>query len=269
MTLARFRLLFLATTLLSFIWPMVAFETMPANPFMAPLPEVQKPSLQYTNAKYYVPILMYHYIRDNEKPTDILGRGLSVSSKNFEQQLLWLKNHGYETVGPDFLIAPYHTIGKPIILTFDDGYRDAFTHAFPILKNHGLTGTFYVIVDGLGDPAYLTWDQVKIMKAGGMNMASHTLNHLPLARLTIKNIARELTESKRELDARLNQNTLDFAYPYGSYDSRVVAEAKKAGYQTAVTVNSGVATEKNKMLELPRLRVSNNTNLENLFKDNF
>ncbi|KKS41352.1 MAG: Polysaccharide deacetylase family protein [candidate division CPR1 bacterium GW2011_GWA2_42_17] len=266
MTLFRFRLLFLTTSTLALMWPIMALETRPASPLIGVKSAPIKSTFQNISGQDPAPILMYHYIRDTEKRTDLLGQKLSTSPKNFDAQLSWLKNHGYETVAPNFLLTPHAIMGKPIILTFDDGYRDAFTGALPLLKKYNMTATFYVIVNSLGKPIYLTWDEIKIMKASGMNIASHTLHHPPLATLSTQKIDWELSESKRELDKRLNQNTIDFAYPYGSYDRRVVESAKKAGYQTAVTVMTGVASEKNNMLELPRLRVSDNTNFEELLK---
>ena len=85
-----------------------------------------------------VPILMYHYIRDYQNPRDPVGINLSIAPALFAQQMQYLSSHGYTPITLDKLAAIFagkaHAPAKPIVLTFDDGYKDLFTAAFPILK---------------------------------------------------------------------------------------------------------------------------------------
>lgn len=218
--------------------------------------------------EYQVPILMYHYIRDFSDPNDELGAKLSVSPETFAEQLQWLKDNGYQTVNPDYLLTPYALPLKPVILTFDDGYRDAYTVAYPILKKYDFAATFYIITDYIekGNPRYLAWDQVREMKAGGMNIGSHTLTHPDLEKCTTDRVNRELVDSKKLIEDKIGSEVTDFCYPSGKYNQEIVTQVENAGYKTATTVKSGIADQDSKLFELPRFRIQNETNLENILK---
>lgn len=241
--------------------PQLALENRIIRPPIYPAPAPIRPTPKYPDAKIHLPILMYHYIRNLTAVKDTLGQRLSVSPQNFEKQLQWLKTHHYQTVNPDYLLRPTPLTGLPIIITLDDGYRDAYENALPLLIKYGFTATFYVLVNGLNKPAYLTWDEVIELKKAGMNIGSHTLHHPNLPTLTTENLTFEIRESKRILDERLNQNTTDFCYPYGAYDHRALQAVNQAGYLTATSTKTDEATEKHSAFELPRLRVFDDTDL--------
>src|SRR5262249_9737715 len=130
-----------------------------------------------------VPILMYHYISVAPRNSDIYRIDLSVSPNNFRDQMQWLKDKGYTTITPDDLFAALTQGAKlpsqPILLTFDDGYEDAYTSAFPILKEFGFTGTFFIVTGFIdaGDRNYLTWAQAKEMAEAGMSIQNHSRTH--------------------------------------------------------------------------------------------
>lgn len=224
--------------------------------------------------QYQVPILMYHYIRDFNDPNDEIGTKLSVSPEKFEQQLKWLKENGYQTFDFNYLDNPYviHSTSseqvsyKPIIITFDDGYKDAYTNAFPILQKHQMKATFYIIttyVDNNND-RYINWDEIYQLKDAGMNIGSHTITHPSLDKSYDDRLEKEVVESKKIIEEKIGVPISDFCYPSGKYDERTINKLKETGYKTAVTVHNGIADQNSNLFELPRIRMTNNTNLKSI-----
>jgi len=225
--------------------------------------ETETPKLETKEkiSSYKVPILMYHYIRDVDKSEGELGANLSVSPAKFDTQMKWLSDNAYKTVGFQYLLEPYKIANKPIIITFDDGYRDAYTNAFPILKKYNFTGVFYIIIDSVGKPEYLTWEMIKEMKNAGMQFGSHTLTHPDLRNISASDLDFQLRKSKEKLDKELGQSTTDFCYPAGKYNEDAITALKNIGYKTAVLTSAGVASEESNLLKLPRQRMQNETSI--------
>lgn len=213
--------------------------------------------------KYQVPILMYHYIRNFDDPNDEIGTKLSVSPEKFDEQLGWLKKNDYQTVSPDYLLNPVKLDNKPIILTFDDGYKDAYTNALPILRKYGFIATFYIITTYINNnDNYMTWNEIIELKNAGMNIGSHTLTHPSLDKSYDERVDKEVEESKKIIEEKIGIPILDFCYPSGKYDKRTINKLKEAGYKTAVTVHNGITDQNSDLFELPRIRMNNDTNLE-------
>lgn len=204
--------------------------------------------------KFEVPILMYHYIRDASNESE-LGKGLSVSPQNFDRHLQWLKTNDYQTISMADLIAEDRNIlskvmyenKKPIILTFDDGYKDAYTEALPILKKHKFLATFYIIQEYIGKPSYMNQEEIDQLKNLGFEIGSHSLSHPDLTKVSLKEAERQISQSI--------VMGLTFCYPSGKYNETTVNLVQKAGYRTAVTTKFGIANEDSSILELPRVRV--------------
>src|ERR1700682_4707147 len=192
-----------------------------------------------------LPILMYHYVR---KPpsmrSDLLGYKLSISPTDFATQMDWLARNGFHTV--DFNDVRAYFAGsqplppKPLVITFDDGYADLYTAAFPILSAHDFKAVAYIVSGFIGQPRYATADQIVQMDHNGIEIASHTVNHADLAKSSAGNVWRELVESKRSLEQLLGHQVLDFAYPSGKFNAHVVSAVRQAGYDTAVTTLTSV-----------------------------
>lgn len=206
---------------------------------------------------FSVPILMYHYIRDYTDRTDQTGVSLSVSPKNFEVQMQWLSDHGFQTVDPTYVRAPYKMDKKPIILTFDDGYQDNYDAAVPILKKFGFTGTFYVVSSFIGTPGYMTWDELREMRDAGMDIGSHTVSHVALTLGSREAREEQILGSKREIEKNLGSPVHNFCYPFGKYNQVDADLAKAAGYATTVDTKSGVNTEASDPFKLKRLTIRN------------
>jgi peptidoglycan/xylan/chitin deacetylase (PgdA/CDA1 family) len=213
-----------------------------------------------------IPILMYHYIREYYNSNDPIGKNLSVAPEKFEEHLAWLKDNGYQSVFPNFFINPEPISFKPVILTFDDGYQDAYDNAFPILQKYQMAGMFYLIVNKVGTPGYLTWDEISEMQKAGMSFGSHTLTHPDLRNLAAAILEREIKESKEVLEQKLGQAITDFCYPSGKYNSGIIKVLEALGYQTAVTTESGIAGLKDNPFLLKRFRITENTDIQAIFK---
>ena len=243
-------LLVIAVAIISIYRRSPQFKEISIIPSSSPSPTIPKVE------KYEVPILMYHYIRNAENESE-LGKNLSVSPENFEKQMSWLKSNNYQTMRVAEIIDPerkslskiYFDQKKPIILSFDDGYLDAYTQALPILQKYQMTATFYIIRNYLGKDNYMNQVQIEELEKAGFEIGSHTLSHPDLSKLTIEEAQRQIVESK--------ENALTFCYPAGKYNDSTIALVKDAGYQAAVTTHFGIATQDSLILELTRVRVEN------------
>jgi peptidoglycan/xylan/chitin deacetylase (PgdA/CDA1 family) len=192
-----------------------------------------------------LPILMYHYIRTPPSiKGDSLGYRLSVSPADFTTQMDWLSRHGYHAI--DFNDVRAYFGGRqplpanPVVITFDDGYADLYTTAYPILAAHEFKAVAYIVSGFVGRKSYVSAAQVVQMDNNGIEIASHTVNHADLTRSPNGIAVRELVDSKRWLEHLLGRPVVDFAYPSGKFNGQVVADVVQAGYDTAVTTMSSV-----------------------------
>ncbi len=227
-----------------------------------------------------IPILMYHKIGD-PPPGSKLSK-LWVSTGKLRQQMAFLADKGWHPITFKDLYAywdhgtPLPT--KPVLLTFDDGYQNNATDALPILKEFGFRATLYVVTNTVEgdnrwhDPSSETripmasWAQLKDLQKAGWEIGSHTLNHPRLHKIDLKQVEKELTESRAKLIEMLGETPDSFAYPYGAGEDvpAIVAAVKAAGYRTATTVHAGkwnLAQFKERPFNLPRPFVRGDENL--------
>lgn len=233
------------------------------SPTPSPTPIVIKPDFTHLTADQPIPILMYHYIRDHRKQNDKMGSNLSVSPATFTKQLETLKQAGYTAVTFNDLLTK-EIPAKPIILTFDDGYADAYIAAFPRLKEQGMTGIFYLVSNFLDKSQYITSQAAQEMAAAGMEIGSHTIDHRDLGRMSSVQQEQQLTESKQKLEALIGKPITAFCYPAGRYNQQTISLMKKVGYTTATTTKHGVSFGRHftsQPFELKRIRVTNHTDI--------
>jgi len=209
-------------------------------------------------ATLQVPILMYHYIRDYHNPRDPEGENLSVSPALFAQQMQYLAAHGYTPITLDQLAAIYagkaEAPARPIVLTFDDGYKDLYTAAFPILQRHGFHAISFVITGFVGRPGYLSWRNIKHMQASGViTFEAHTVNHIDLAAVSYQQALDELVTSKKTLQAETGHLVNFLAYPFGATDATVESAVRQAGYIGAL--GEWFAKAEAISLDMPRVRI--------------
>lgn len=199
-----------------------------------------------------LPILMYHSISS--------GNSLRVPKSEFASHMKWLKENDYVTLSPEEVYRVFTTNSMPskksVLITFDDGYTDNYTKAFPILKQYRMKATIFMIEQSIGRPNHLTDEQMDEMMAHGISIESHTIHHLELNRLSKQQQEEELKGSKTFFDQRFSQRTRMVSYPVGRYNEETLKLAKEAGYQMAVTTEPGHAKKEQGMMSLHRVRIS-------------
>ena len=230
--------------------------------------KLQKPLYpsRLIGAPAQVPILMYHYIRVNPDPNDLVGVNLSVDPAVFAEQMQFLVDHGFQTITFDDLVAALrYGVGlppKPVILTFDDGYADFYTAAFPVLQRLGLKATSFVITSKVEAPGYLTWDAMRAMQATGLaQFESHTVDHIELGQMPLTGAQYQLVTSKTALESHLGAPVKFVSYPSGSYNAAVENLLAGDGYEAAVTTLAGVWQRLGALDALPRVRIAGGQNL--------
>src|ERR1700680_3975184 len=207
----------------------------------------------------YVPVLYYHYIRINPNPRDRAGFSLSTPPAVFRAQMRYLADHGFHVISlHEAVVAIKNHSGlpsRPLVLTFDDGYADFFTAAVPILQSYGFTATSFVITGRMGRGGFMTPTQVVAADGMGFTIGAHTVDHVALAAHAAGRATWEMKQSKRTLEDLLGHPVVDFAYPYGSFSQRDMAQAKSLGFETAVSTLSGTLHAASQLFELSRMRI--------------
>jgi len=205
-----------------------------ADTIQIPTQSQEKDPINVPTGTFYLPILMYHQIKNDNKQSPYI-----VSPAIFEEQLSWLKENGYHSIRYDefykILQGEERPPEKGVVITFDDGFRNQYENAFPLLKKYGMTGIFFIYTKAVGTRGGMTWDMLRDLLKNNMEIGSHTVTHPDLDRLTAFQVDYELTQSKKLLEKNLSIPIHYFAYPGGSYKLTVVKEVKKAGYLSAVT----------------------------------
>ncbi|MGE5508610.1 MAG: polysaccharide deacetylase family protein [Chitinophagales bacterium] len=178
-----------------------------------------------------VPVLTYHRVatpprRRYPVPT--------VAPAEFAREIDWLKSRGYRCVSPGYLLAPGRVAGRPLVITFDDGWRDNLAAA-AVLRQRGFSGVIFVVTGSIGRPLALTAAQLRALDREGFTIAAHTVTHPHLDRLSRPARLAELRQSRLQLQRLLGHRVDYFAYPYGSTDlspdsGRLIQEA---GYRLA------------------------------------
>jgi len=184
----------------------------------------------------------------------------TVTPERFANDLQTLQRWGYSTIpleqvqlfldGRDIELPD-----KPILITFDDGYRDNFENAYPILKQCGMVATFFIITDYLWLADRLNPERIVEMAQGGMSFGSHTVSHKRLGELAPADIYDELANSKAVLESVLGRTVNAIAYPQGSYNENVITTALNLGYVTGFTVREGVCYNNSPDFELRRIPI--------------
>lgn len=207
-----------------------------------------------------IPILMYHSIGINRR------NNLLVAPAKFNSQIKHLHKAGYQTICFQTL-ENYWKSGKPlpakpILLTFDDGYKDNYTIAYPILKKYKFKATIFVITNFIDDANHLSQKQIKEMISSGLiDIGAHTKTHPDLTTVPSKKVYQEIFGSKQILTKYTGKPIIAFAYPIGRYNYEVVKATGAARYKFAVTTKPGYANAKQGWLTLNRVRINGDLSL--------
>lgn len=200
-----------------------------------------------------IPILMYHSIGDEQ------GNDAVISKERFVEQMTFLSRHGFNPITLDdlydYLSGQGDLPARPVVLTFDDGYRDTYEVALPILKQYGFKSVMFIPASEAGQR--LSWQELNEMKNAGMQIGSHSFTHRDLGVMPAAEQAEEIAKSKELLDRYLTQDTRDFCYPNGSYNGETLRLLKAKGFRLAVTLEAGWVKPGDAPLTLKRVWMGN------------
>jgi peptidoglycan/xylan/chitin deacetylase (PgdA/CDA1 family) len=231
------------------------------------------PAVQLLNGHRHlrIPILMYHGIRTGVG-TNHPYFETRTSPDLFARHMRFLSENGYATVNLGDAIEVITTgrsLQKCVAITFDDGYRDFYTNAFPVLAEHGFKATVFIVSGFTGEQRvcldgkeYMTWDEIREIHSGGIRIGSHTATHPELYSMRPPQIEDELRRSKGEIEVKLGAPVQSFAYPFAfpEQDGRFVQMLKELlqmhGYQNGVSTIIGTARHGHDGFFLPRIPVN-------------
>ncbi|MDR3586517.1 MAG: polysaccharide deacetylase family protein [Desulfosporosinus sp.] len=189
-----------------------------------------------------VPILYYHSVAREA------GNELRMPPDQFDAQMAYLQDNGYHSITLDQFYQAEYQEGtlpdKPFVITFDDGYVDNYTSAFPILKKYGFTATIFMVSSYINGEHFLSWPQLTELANNGWQIEGHTVDHPYLSKKDAATVLSELKNSKDVLEKGLGHSVNYLAYPYGDFNNEVILAVKNTGYLLAVTTERGWADDK-------------------------
>jgi len=227
---------------------------------------------------HYPRILMYHMITDPVAGASF--NGLRVSPTMFKRQLCWFKDNGWTSFTISELVENHEKLPeKSVVITFDDGYEDNYTNAYPLLKKYNFKATLFLVADRhnrdwsvqkkqhhdsgeLGLEPKLNDAQVAEMLASGLvELGGHTQTHANFATISEDEKRAEIFQSKKDFEKRYAVQVNSFAYPFGIYLDSDAQLVEEAGYTSAVTTKSGIESfKKAKRFQLRRIKISGKDN---------
>jgi peptidoglycan/xylan/chitin deacetylase (PgdA/CDA1 family) len=219
-----------------------------------------------------VPILMYHSVSELSERTCHPYYETGTTPRIFEEHVKSLYENGYSAIALNELPAVMSNgkgASRSVIITFDDGYRDFFDNAFPILERYGLKATVFLVAGKMGSRSsmlggkeILTWGDARELRKRGVVFGSHTVNHLKLKDLPFIEVEAEIMDSKKEIESRLGVPVEAFSYPYAFPEGRADFLGKffeildRCGYRFGVTTVIGTVKNGDDLLELKRIPVN-------------
>lgn len=234
------------------------------TPTLTPTPTPRPLTLTEMNERYgpcvYLSTLMYHHVEDLNMAKE-KAYSNTISPEIFRKQMEYLRDQGYTTVKMidliNFFDAGTPLPQKSILLTFDDGYRDFESKAYPILSEFGFRATVFLATGLMENPDYLSWAKIEEMaRSGNILFANHTWSHKNVQAIK-EVIEKEIGTADKQLADRGLNSPKVFAYPYGLVSSEAQRFLTSRGYSLAFTTNSGSILCQKQHLQLPRIRIGN------------
>jgi peptidoglycan/xylan/chitin deacetylase (PgdA/CDA1 family) len=236
-----------------------------------------RPLRKLSSAGGGIPILMYHSISESVEGNVHPYYRTVTTPDAFTRQMEFLHRNGYATVSVGEAARAAVAAGCPqkrcVAITFDDGFRDFYRHAFPILNRYGFSATVYLPTAHIGEAARqfkghecLTWSEVRELHAHGVDFGSHTVTHPQLASLGTDAVRYEVDSSKKAMEDQLGLRVTSFAYPYAfpetnrAFTARLRDLLVEAGYDNGVSTIIGTADRTNDKLFMKRLPVNSADN---------
>lgn len=212
-----------------------------------------------------LPILMFHHVSDRKR------NDMTITKAKLEEVLRLLSNLGFVTILPDDWFA--YCEGKKdlpekiCLLTFDDGWKNQYENAAPLLSKYGCRAVFYIYPDFIGGSAAMSWRQLKELARAGHVIGSHSYTHEKLILRKpfeskedyAKRLAFECAGSAKKIVAQLGFRPKDFCYPYGYYSEDLFSALEKAGYRSAVSVNQNQNTKETDPFLYGRMQINQTT----------
>ncbi len=213
----------------------------------------------------YVPaILMYHSVCPARETPRGYRSKLNVLPAAFERQMKFLHDNNYKVIGlADFVerIKKGEKIPhKTVAITFDDGLKNNFLYAYPVLKKYNFPAIMFVPSGAVGKEGYMNWDDIRAMRKNNISIGSHTVTQSWLPSLNEKGIREELAGSKNAIERATGKPVKILSYPVGAFDERVKKIAKETGYTGAVATNPGKKYSAADSYALKRIRISMTSN---------
>lgn len=206
-------------------------------------------------------ILMYHSVSDDAEYFS------NISPSDFERQMNYLKKQECSVISLAELVRRLWTgesLNASVAITFDDGYKNNYEKAYPILKAYGFPATIFLTTGKVGTRdekmPYVSESELGAMESSGLiSIEPHTVSHPKLATLSVEDARKEIEDSKAAVERLLHKTARFFAYPFGNYNQPVIETVREAGFEGAVTVREGsVGSNANPYL-LPRVSIDQST----------
>lgn len=215
-------------------------------------------------------VLTYHHVND-KFAKDVLA----VDPKEFARQMLFLNvyRNAFQIIGMDEALKWFNDQSAArsqqpvdkrtrILITFDDGYKDNYTNAFPLLSGYGFPATIFLTTDNIdsGKREYLSMKEIDKMKANKISFGAHTKMHPHLSRISHEQVKDELIGSYQVLETITDRQDIPFCYPYGDYNEYVKNMVKETGFSCAFSVKPGINYPGQDIFEIKRIDVLGNDN---------
>lgn len=234
-------------TLVVTVDPLASTQNLAASP-TARAPRVFGPG------EVEIPILLYHHVDPGAG-----GRRYTMSADLFRQEMRALAEAGFETVTISDVAAAIRTGGelppRPIVLTFDDGNRDTYAEALPILSVYGFRGVVFAVGNRTGTEGFMTADDLLGLSEAGWEIGSHGWSHVDLTTLGDPQWRQEILVSKLELERVLGSPVRSFAYPFGSATAAIIAKVAEYGYTSGAGLGSANHHDRDSVYYLRRREV--------------
>lgn len=209
-----------------------------------------------------VPILTYHSIDDS-------GSVISTPPHEFRDQMQILQDRRFNIISlnnlVNFMRNKQPLPSKTAVITFDDGFKNFYLKAYPILQEFGFSATVFLVPGYIGKTSrwnatlrgmpvldLLEWRQIKEMVNKGIDFGAHSMSHEVLTKLPIEEVHREINQSKLAIQNHLERDNMFFAYPYGSTNMEIKAVVQ-AGFQGACGTCMDFVRTDSDIYELPRI----------------
>jgi len=228
----------------------------------SPTPVPISPTPKINDYCVHVPVLLYHHVQPQALAVEKKQTALSVDSDIFDKQMSYLVNAGYTSINSnqlmDAILQKSPLPAKSVVITLDDGYKDAYTYAFPIFKKYNLIGNI-MIPSGLMEGAdYLAWSQIQEMNSSGkIFYTDHTWSHFALGTGTAEKIKSEIQTGRSQLESHIGQKIDIFTYPYGSFNNLAISLLRQEGFKAAFSTIHGFNQCQSFIMTLHRNHIGN------------